>query len=81
MQKYLQSDQMCFLDKEIDKELNQRGIVDIQKHREKIFLFLKQKFNIELQKYLDMENYIFKFDKEFDNEVKKIDLFINSLVD
>ena len=72
---------MCFLDKEIDKELNQRGIVDIQKHREKIFLFLKQKFNIELQKYLDMENYIFKFDKEFDNEVKKIDLFINSLVD
>ena len=80
LQKYLQSDQICFLDREIDQELQQRGIINIPPLREKIFSFLKEKFNIEMLKYLDMDSYLFKFNKEFDNEVKKIDKFINNLV-
>ena len=80
LQKYLKSDQISFLDKEIVQELQQREIINIPPLREKIFFFLKVKFNIELLYYLDMDRYLFKFNKEFDNEVKTIDKFINNLV-
>ena len=68
------------MDEKIDIELKKRDIIDIKFLREKIFVFLKNEFGIQLQQYLDMDAYIFKFDTNFDKEVKKIDTYINNLV-
>ena len=80
MYKYIQTDQICYLDHTIDEELKRRGIIDINFHRENIFSFLKKKFNIELKKNLDMDNYVFNFDNQFDQEIKKIETFIHNIV-